>query len=70
MASPVVFLGVGILLLQPVKRFAQYKRLLFLSAGIYIILLGAYSHERSKVWHDTDSLKKELREKLELRKKR
>jgi hypothetical protein len=70
MASPAVFLGVGILLLQLVKRFARYKRLLFLSAGIYIILLGTYSHERSKVWHDTDSLKKELREKLELRKER
>jgi hypothetical protein len=66
-ASAAVFLGIGILLLHLVKRYVQYGKLIFAGIGIYVILLGAYAHSRTKVWYDTDSLKKELREQIEQR---
>ncbi len=34
----------------------------FLLAGIYVLYLGVYTNQRCKVWHDTDSLKYELRQ--------
>ena len=40
-----------------------------ISAGIfYIILLSVYSHERVKVWYDSDSLKQEIRNVIKNRK--
>jgi hypothetical protein len=32
-----------------------------------LLFLGVYAHARTYVWHDTDSLKKELREKIKQR---
>jgi hypothetical protein len=46
-------------------------RILFRTVFLaYLLFLGVYARARTYVWHDTDSLKKELREKLELRKER
>lgn len=35
-----------------------------LAVGLYLISIGSYAHIRSKVWHDSNSLKKELRKHL------
>jgi hypothetical protein len=51
------------------KRVKGKIRILFWTALLaYMLFLGAYAHARTYVWHDTGSLKKELREKLEQKK--
>jgi hypothetical protein len=66
-SSIAVFLGIAMLFVYATERYPNFKRLLFTGLAIYMLSVGLYSHERSKVWHDTDSLKKELREHLEQR---
>jgi hypothetical protein len=66
-ASAAVFLGIGMLCLQLIKRYPKYRKLIIICLGIYIISLGVYAHQRTKVWLDTDSLKKELREQIQKR---
>jgi hypothetical protein len=66
-SSTAVFLSIGMLLQYLSKRYLKYKRLLMSGLAVYILLLGIYSHERTKVWHDIDSLKKELREQVQER---
>jgi hypothetical protein len=61
LGSAGVFLCIAVLLRQIIIQYPRYRKLIITGAAVYIILLGAYSHERSKVWHDSDNLKKELR---------
>jgi hypothetical protein len=60
-----------VLAFYSVKFFRQcegYKKWgLALALIAYILYLGVYANVRSRVWHDTDSLKKELRELLKER---
>jgi anaerobic C4-dicarboxylate transporter len=50
------------------QRISKKVRKLFV-AGIfaYLLFLGAYAHTRTYVWHDTDNLKKEIRELIQQR---
>jgi hypothetical protein len=66
-SSIAVCLSIAMLSQYAAGRYPGLKRLIVAGLVIYVLLLGAYSHERSKVWHDTDSLKKELREQIEQR---
>jgi hypothetical protein len=66
-SSIAVFLSIALLFLYAVHRYSGFKRLLIAGLTIYVLFSGLYSHERSKVWHDTDSLKKEMRELIEQR---
>jgi hypothetical protein len=51
------------------ERVKGKVRILFWTVlSAYLLFMGVYAHARTYIWHDTDSLKKELREKLELRK--
>jgi hypothetical protein len=63
-----VFLSIAMLFRYATQRYPGFKRLLFTGLAIYVLFTGLYSHERSKVWHDTDSLKKEIRELIEQKK--
>ncbi len=44
---------------------AKHTRLVMTIAFLYCISIGIYAHQRSKVWHNSDSLKKELKDLLE-----
>ncbi len=41
-------------------RTARYRNLAMLSLVAYIGFLGAYTYDHAKVWHDSDTLKKEV----------
>jgi len=45
----------------------RYKAIVISALIVYILCLGVYSNSRTKVWRDTDTLKKELREQLKER---
>jgi hypothetical protein len=66
-SSIAVFLSIALLFRYASQRYPGFKRLLITGLSIYVLFTGLYSHERSKVWHDTDSLKKEMRELIEQR---
>jgi hypothetical protein len=65
--SPAVFLFMGILFLRTVKKYSRCKIFLFAGLAAYIIMLGIYSHQQTKNWHDSDRLKDTLQ--IELLKK-
>jgi len=51
-----------------IKEWKGYwKTGLSLAFGAYLLYFGIYANIRSRVWHDTDSLKKEIRELLKER---
>jgi hypothetical protein len=49
------------------RLMKRYKTIVIAALSVYILCLGVYSHSRTKVWRDTDTLKKELREQLKER---
>lgn len=68
--------AVGIFLIAVWHVFAYYLRLtkqkrrwMYICAVGYILFLGIYAHQRTKVWYDSDTLKKEMRDLLEERNK-
>jgi hypothetical protein len=50
-----------------IRLMKRYKIIVVAALSVYILCLGVYSHSRTKVWHNTDTLKKELREQLKER---
>lgn len=50
-----------------IKRRISYKTLIFTFAFSYLLYLGAYAHQRTYVWYNVDTLKKELRDLLKQR---
>jgi len=51
-----------------IKEWKGYWKMgLSLAFGAYLLYFGVYTNIRSRVWHDTDSLKKEIRELLKER---
>jgi hypothetical protein len=50
-----------------VRLTKRYKVIVITALTVYILYLGAYANIRTKVWHDTDTIKKELRELLKER---
>ncbi|MDR0603780.1 MAG: hypothetical protein LBG80_05695 [Bacteroidales bacterium] len=57
---PAVFLFTGIFFLNIIKKYRKYRILLFAGLMTYIIILGIYSHQQTKTWRDSDSLKNTL----------
>jgi hypothetical protein len=45
----------------------KVRKLFVAGISAYLLFLGAYAHTRTYVWHDTDSLKKEIRELIQQR---
>lgn len=45
----------------------KYKNLIITLYSVYIIILGLYAHQHSKVWHNSDTLKKELKDLIQKR---
>jgi hypothetical protein len=43
------------------------KKGLIITLATYLLYFGIYTNIRSRVWHDTDSVKKEIRELLKER---
>lgn len=43
----------------------KYRNLAMVLACIYTLSIGIYAHQRTTVWHNSDTLKKELKELLE-----
>jgi hypothetical protein len=66
-SSIAVCLSIGMLSQYIVVRYHGLKRLFIAGLVMYVLLLGTYSNERVKVWHDVISLKKELREQVQQR---
>ena len=52
---------------KAIDRKMKYGRMLTVACLIYAISIGAYAHERTKVWYNTESVKKELRGMLKKR---
>jgi len=51
-----------------INEWKGYRKTgLSLAFGAYLLYFGVYANIRSRVWHDTDSLKKEIRELLKER---
>jgi len=51
-----------------IKEWKGYRQLgLSLAFAAYLLYFGVYTNIRSRVWHDTDSLKKEIKELLKER---
>ncbi|ATP57502.1 hypothetical protein CPT03_13985 [Pedobacter ginsengisoli] len=46
---------------------AKYKNLTIVLSFLYLLSIGTYAHQRSKVWHDSELLKRELKELLKKR---
>lgn len=47
----------------------KYGKIITLISLIYLLSIGIYAHEHSKIWKNSNTLKKELKELLELRNK-
>jgi hypothetical protein len=58
--SSAVFLSAGILFLHIIREYRKYRILLFAGLAAYIMTLGIYSHNQTKKWHNSDSLKNTL----------
>lgn len=43
----------------------KYSKLTLILAFLYVLSIGIYAHERSKVWRNSDTLKQELKDLLE-----
>jgi DMSO reductase anchor subunit len=43
----------------------KYRNLTMMLACIYTFSIGVYAHQRTRVWHNSDTLKKELNELLD-----
>lgn len=62
-----VFFGMAYLLDIVFVQRKKYLSILIMGICLYVITLGAYAFNRTKVWYNTDTLKKELREQLKQR---
>jgi hypothetical protein len=49
------------------RRRKKYRIVVVILSAVYLLYMGIYANIRSRVWHDTDSLKKEIRELLKER---
>jgi hypothetical protein len=45
----------------------KYKNLTIMLTFLYVLSIGIYAHQHSKIWHDSDKLKQELKELLKKR---
>lgn len=45
----------------------KYKNLTIMFTFLYVFSIGIYAHQHSKIWHDSDKLKQELKELLKKR---
>lgn len=60
LASIGLFFSIACLFDQALAIRGKYNRLLVIFSIGYTFALGAYAHERGKVWHDSETLKDEL----------
>lgn len=67
-ASIGIFFIVAYYFNQALNHFSN-KRLIVFAGCVYVLSLGIYANLHGRVWHNSDSLKKELKETLELRNK-
>ena len=49
------------------KQTKKKRAFIYLLVACYFLYVGIYAHQRSKVWYDTDTLKKEIRVLIEER---
>jgi hypothetical protein len=49
------------------KEKKKYRNAVVILTAFYLLYMGIYANIRSRVWHDTDTLKKEIRELLKER---
>ncbi|WP_256007184.1 hypothetical protein [Pedobacter deserti] len=66
MASIGVFFLIAYFL-DKALQYKKYNRLALSGFVVYLIVLGAYGHQHSKIWHDSTMLKKELKDLLKQR---
>jgi hypothetical protein len=50
-----------------IREGGKYGKVAIVLLACYLLYMGIYSNRRSRVWHDTDTLKKEIRELLKER---
>jgi hypothetical protein len=67
LAAVGVFFLVAYFIDKAILHRVKYLKFVLATALLYLLALGAYAHERTKVWRSTDSLKEELRELLKKR---
>ncbi|WP_089804182.1 hypothetical protein [Chitinophaga sp. YR627] len=67
LASIGVFFMMGYLFNHIYEKSVSYRQLFVSIAAMYIVCLAVYAHERTKVWHNTDTLKAELRKVIKSR---
>ncbi len=52
---------------QAVVQNTKYRKAIIALLTLYVLYSGIYAHKRTYAWHDTDSLKREMREMIEQR---
>lgn len=43
-------------------RYKKYRYMMFFALFVYVLSLSCYSFKRNRVWHDSESLKREIRD--------
>jgi hypothetical protein len=67
LASVGVFFTLAYFLDQAIVNKIKFRKAVIILGAVYVSGLGLYTHERTKVWYNTDTLKRELRELLKQR---
>lgn len=47
-----------------IEKRSKYLKMVSVLGGIYLILIAGYANSRTRVWYDTDSIKRELRDQI------
>jgi hypothetical protein len=63
-----IFFLLAVLFEHVLINKVKYYKVVVMAGVVYILSLGVYAHNRCFVWYDSDSLKKELRERITQRK--
>lgn len=63
-----IFFLLSLLLEQQMSKAIKYKKSIITLLIGYVFCLGAYANQRTNIWHDSDTLKKDLRYLLHQRK--
>jgi len=62
--------GIGLLFIvaflvnKMIENRSIYRTKILIIGSVYLVSIGVYAKSRTKVWYDTDSLKRELREQI------
>jgi len=62
LASPGLFFLIAYILHYLSRRFNRHRNTISIILVFYLLSLSGYSYKRIKIWHDSNSLKKEIRQ--------